>query len=175
MAEVYVLRHAPKDNETGELTVEGRERATQLKGAFPDFNLVIASPASRTQETARLLTGKEPTIDTRAGHFMGTPEQSDLLNKAAKLHPLGFIGALFDAPEVKEDVTKKAQELVDLIHEASQKVAPDGKALIVTHDITLVPAKQLLSNLPVGTPVETFEPLSGYTVDDKGEVKLFNP
>ena len=175
MADVYVLRHAPKDNETGELTEEGKAKAAELRGHMPNFDLIIASPSSRTQETARLLTGNEPEVDTRAGHFMGTPEQSDALNYAARLHPLGFIGALYDTPELKEDMIKKAQELVDLIHEASEKVTPNGKAVIFTHDIQMVPAKQLLDGREIGTPVETFDPLSGYIVNDKGEITYYKP
>lgn len=175
MKEVYVLRHAPKDNETGELTDEGREEAKALKDKMPHFNIVIASNSTRTQETARLLAGVEPTIDTRAGHFMGTPEQSALLNERAKSHPLGFTGALFDTPEVRDDVKKKAEELIELIQEVRRKLDDDGKALIVSHDITIVPAEQLLTHTPLGTPVKTFNPLSGYIVNEDDEVTLFNP
>lgn len=31
MKEVYILRHAPKDNATGQLTDEGKEKAKQIK------------------------------------------------------------------------------------------------------------------------------------------------
>lgn len=175
MKQIYVLRHAPKDNNTGELTNDGREKAAKLKDKLPLFEIVIASNSKRTQETAQLLTGVEPTVDARAGHFMGTPEQSILLNERAKTHTLGFTGALFDTPEVKEDVTKKAQELIDLIHEVISKLDDGGKALIVSHDITIVPAVQLLAHQQIGTPIKTFNPLGGYIVNENDGLTLFNP
>lgn len=174
MRQVYVLRHAPKDNESGELTEEGRVKAKAVGSKLPTFHKIIASPSARTQETAELLTGTQPHIDVRAGHFVGTAEQSELLKLQAQLHPLGFTGALFDTPEVQVDVRKVAENFVVLLRETLENLPDHERALIVSHDITIVPAEQLLRGQNMGTSVKTFAPLSGYIVNEKGEVEFYS-
>lgn len=170
MKKVYVIRHAPKDDATGKLTREGKEKAKELGKSLPKFKVVVASDSLRTQETALLLTGIQPPAETRAGFLMASPSQSDLLNSQAKSHPTGFVGALYDMQDLRGDVEKKAQELVDLINEILAKLGPDENALIVTHEITMVPARQLLNNEKVGLPIKGIPYLSGYIVDEDKKV-----
>jgi broad specificity phosphatase PhoE len=136
--------------------------------------VIIASDSPRTQETALLLTGIQPVIDTRAGFLMASANQSDLLNNQAKLNPLGFVGALYEMQDLRVDVEKKAGELVDLINETLDNLSPNENALIVTHEITMVPAEQLLNNQKVELPIKGVPYLGGYIVEEDKKVTNFD-
>lgn len=169
MKQVYVLRHAPKDNTTGQLTDEGKKQALELGKRLPKFRLVIASDSARTQETAELLTGINPIVDLRAGFFTATTQQNVVLNEMAKTNPYGFTGAFLELQEIEVNVREKAQGLVSLVKELLIKLEPDAKALIVSHDVTMVPAEELLDGeIKVGT----FPYLGGFIVDELGKIEI---
>lgn len=170
MKQVYVLRHAPKDNNTDELTENGIIKARELQKILPKFNIVIASDSPRTQETATLLTGSKPTIDARAGFFQASPEQNFFINKQAESHPFGFTGAYLEYEDIKEEILNKARKLVDLIYETLERLGTDDKALIISHDITMVPAEKILTRKKPYT--KTFNYLNGYIIDEnKGLIR----
>ena len=173
MKQVYVLRHAPKDNETGELTEEGIEQAKNLRKKFPRFTIIVASDSPRTQETAFLLTGTRPAIDARVSFYQAPPDQSASILTQAPQHPLGFTGAYLDTQNIKENVIRKARGFITMINETLDKLEDGQKALIVSHDITMVPVKQLLDHQEIGMNNKSFEFLSGFIVDDKNNIRLF--
>lgn len=165
MKQVYVLRHAPKD-ETGNLTKEGKELAVKLQSNMPEFHIIIASDSLRTQETAILLTQKNPIVDTRAGFYNSPKEISEKINIQAKTNPAGFTGAYLENQSIRNEVNNKAKELINLIFETLEKLQPDEKALIISHDITMVPAAKLLTSK---FNTKTFQYLSGYIIDENKE------
>ena len=171
MKQVYVLRHAPKYDTTGDLTEEGKGKAIDLQNKLPSFNLVISSDSPRTQETAILLTKIQPQIDRRAGYFNAPKEISDKINNQAKSHPAGFTGAYLDNEQIKEYVNNQAKELKDLIFETLEKLGSDDKALIISHDITMVPAEKLLTDGPY---TKSFNYLSGYIVNGNKEFNRYS-
>ena len=169
MKQVYVLRHASKDAE-GNLTEEGKEKAKELQSDLPKFKIVIASESPRTQETAVLLTSVQPTIDKRAGFFNAPKEISDEINRQAATNPAGFTGAYLANNEIKEDVSNQAKQLEELVYETLEKLGSNEKALIISHDITMVPAEKLLTDKH-GT--ESFDYLSGFIVDQDKRYTLY--
>lgn len=170
MKQIYLLRHAQKDN-NGELTSEGKEIAKSLQNKLPKFKFIIASDSPRTQETAFLLTGIHPQVDLRAGYFKTSQEISDAINKEAQVNPNGFTGAYLANSDIKEKVIKKASGLVDLIYDILNKLGTEEKALIVSHDITLVPTARLLNQK---VSVQSFKYLSGYIIDEDKNFTLFS-
>jgi len=167
---VYILRHAQKDR-LGNLTDEGRTNAKLLKNKLPKFKLVIASDSPRTQETAELLTGTKPQIDHRAGYFSAPKKISEEINKNALIHPLGFVGAYLENEDISEEITKKAWGLVNLVHEILERLNREENALIVSHEITIVPAGKLFIK---EFNLSSFEYLSGYTIDEDGNLNLLS-
>ena len=85
MKKVYVIRHADKDFETGELTEEGRKQARALKDKLGKFDIVITKDKSRLTETAKLVAGKMSQIDHRAGFIYLLPDQRKKLVSWQKL------------------------------------------------------------------------------------------
>jgi phosphohistidine phosphatase SixA len=65
MKQVYVLRHGIKSFFKG-ITKESKEECKTLRKKLPKFTIIISSEKPRCIETARELTGDEPSIDTRA-------------------------------------------------------------------------------------------------------------
>lgn len=171
MKQVYVLRHAQKNND-GLLTQQGRDTAKLLRRTLPQFKIVIASNSLRTQETANLLTGISPQIDLRAGYFNAPKQINDEINKQALVNPRGFIGAYLDNREIKDEVTKKAEGLIALVLEVLRKLNSEEKALIISHEITLVPAIALFMK---NKNVLSFNYLSGFIIDDEKNLTFFYP
>lgn len=173
MRVVYVIRHAEKDSQSGELTETGKQKALELQKKLPRFDLVIASDSPRTQETALILSGRKAAVDTRVGFFNATAKQSEILNKQAESHPFGFTGALLDTKELEVGVEAKAEDLVDFIFKTIEGLGPEGKALIVSHDITMVPAANLITNNSISGPLKTFPFLGGFVVDEARKISPF--
>jgi len=170
MKQVYVLRHAQKDT-IGNLTQEGRESSKSLGKELPQFKIVIASDSPRTQETATLLTGISPKIDSRAGYFNAPKEVSDEINKQAKLNSNGFAGAYLSNKEIEGEVIKNAVGLLDLIFETLKKLDANERALIVSHEITIVPAAKLFTK---NNTIQSFSYLSGYIIDENKKLTPFS-
>lgn len=163
MKKIYVLRHAPKDA-NGKLTEEGKVQATLLKNKLQPFDMVIASNMPRAQETAVLLTGRQPTIDKRASIIDINEEQERELFEAGKQHPQGIAGVVFDTPEYRELVKIRGNTLVALIKETLEKLSENQTALIVTHDAPMVAAEKIMKNLPLEKAEKFYKPLKGFIV-----------
>ncbi|HSA83918.1 MAG TPA: histidine phosphatase family protein [Patescibacteria group bacterium] len=173
MKQIYVIRHADKNKETGQLTDEGRERARQLKDQLGNFDLVITADRPRLTETALLLTGRDPQIDKRAGFVYTSSEQKERLSQQAKVHPMDHAGALFEFPEHKEHVGIIGNNLIELIKETFQKLPENGKALIVSQDGVMVAAERILQNKPYEKLESSYQPLEGYIIDYELNIKEF--
>ena len=167
MKKIYVLRHADKNKDTGQLTDDGRKRATLLKNRLEKFNITITSDRPRTQETALLLTGIQPTIDKRAGFVYETPEEKEKLSKLAKMHPLSHAGVIFEnLPEWEQLALTLGSNLIELVKETFDMLPEDGKALIVSQDGVMVAAEKLLKHKKFEKQDKYFNPLDGYIINE---------
>lgn len=166
MKEVYVRRHAQKSLD-GMLAPEGVEAAQVLARRMPTFVKVIASDVPRAQHTAKLLTGADPIIDGRAGYTEIDPESVDAIEALGREYNLPFFGAAskYENSAIGEGMEAKADELNALIDEILESIDRDQKALIVSHDITIVPAM-----IKRGVLVQTINPLEGYVLRDDGSI-----
>jgi broad specificity phosphatase PhoE len=169
MKEIYVLRHAEKDD-NGVLTQDGKLAARALAAALPQFSVVIASESPRTQTTASLLTESEPRIDVRAGFYSTTQEKSGEISKIAQSQGITFFEAadIYNDGELSQGIRQQAMGLNELIDETLGELAGDSKALIVSHDMTITPAMAFR-----GQDRESIPFLSGYVIDENGDVMKF--
>jgi broad specificity phosphatase PhoE len=167
MKQIYVLRHANKNKETGELTDEGREKARELRNVLGLFNLVITSDKQpRLVETARLLTGEEPIIDKRAGIVYSSEEQHKKLGDLAKIHPLNHAGAMYEFPEFESLAIAIGKDLLSLISETFEKLPENGRALIVAQDAVMVAAEKHINKKPYQKLEKAYKPLEGFIIDE---------
>lgn len=170
MKEVYVLRHAEKD-ENGILTERGRELAKRVGETLPQFAKIISSSSQRTQMTAALITNTNSHVDDRAGFYMTTQESSDAISQLAAEKGITF----FEAAYVYEDgalvkgINDQADKLNQLVDEILNSLHDDEAALIVSHDMTITPA--MVSR---GEPRQSIEYLSGYRIGEDSSVIKFD-
>lgn len=169
MKHVYILRHAQKDN-SGKLTNEGIESAKLMRKKIPKFNIVIASDSPRTQETAALLTGLQPQLDIRAGYFNAPQQIGKEIDREALTNLFGFTGAYLANKEIEKNVTTQANALIALIYETLNKLSLNENALIVSHDITLIPAIRILDKK---LTIQSFKYLSGFIINEDKMIQLF--
>lgn len=170
MKEIHVRRHAPK-SATGELTEEGVTLANEFKQGLKPFNLVISSVKPRAVETAQLLTGFHPVLDTRASGIPFTPEQEKDFHERGKQHPFGIAGLIFESLEFRPLIIQKGENLVALITETFDKLPKDGRALIISHDGVMVAADMILRHAQLTKAEKTYEPLQGFVVYEDQTVK----
>lgn len=170
MKEIHVRRHAPK-NATGELTEEGKALANEFKQGLKPFNLIISSDKPRAVETAILLTGINPALDTRASGIPFTPEQEKEFHERGKQHPFGIAGLIFESPEFRPLIIQKGESLIALITETFNKLPKDGCALIISHDGVMVAADMILRHTPLTKAEKTYGPLQGFIVYENQTVK----
>lgn len=163
---VFLVRHAEK-GDTGLLTEAGRLAAVEFGKNFPDFTHVYSSDSSRAQETAKLITGKDPIVDPRAGFYMASQGKSDALNQIAKEKNIPFLEAVvfMNDPEVLQGIDAKATELNALVKEIIEKLPVGGVAIVVSHDLSISPAME-----QKGIPLESIPFLSGYIIDQNGTI-----
>lgn len=169
--EIYLIRHAEKDDK-GTITEAGKEAAVALGKKLPRFQHVISSDSKRTQETALLITGREPIIDSRAGFYMANPEKSNGLNRISQERDIPFLEAVIvlNDSEVLAGVDGKADQLNALIKELFAEIPNGAKAIIVSHDLSISPAMRKR-----GLPLESIPFLSGYIIDESGKISAFMP
>ncbi|HLD25007.1 MAG TPA: histidine phosphatase family protein [Patescibacteria group bacterium] len=163
MKEILVLRHAEKDA-NGNLTEEGKGRASDFRKQLGHFDLIYSSDKPRAVETAMLLTGNQPIIDVRASALPFSPEEIRSTHEQGALHAFGIAGALFDSDTYRPKIVEKGKALVGLIQEALNKLADNGRALIISHDGVMVAADMILRGKEPLKAEKTFSPLQGFRV-----------
>lgn len=163
MKYVYIIRHAPKDDITGQLTREGRILAYQVGQSLKDtFSIVISSEAARAQETALLLTGKKPHTDSRANIIPLSLNVYEQLRVTGSNHPQKVTGALYEDHSLRPTIVAKVAEMIDLIKNTHKILHGEEKALIVSHDVLMVPTYQTLIFGSILQEARQFAPLSGF-------------
>lgn len=173
MRQVFVLRHANWNLGKDSLTDEGKQKCLELRKKLGNFDIIISSNFDRNKETAGLLTGVRPQVDERAGILKLTKEQNNKVTELRQKHPLGVAGAIFTIPELIKPVKEAGQNLIELIKEVISKLPENGRALIVSHDGTMVSAGKILKK-DIFAPIEkTYYELEGFILDDNLHLKEF--
>lgn len=95
---------------------------------------------------------------------------SDEINKQAISNSKGFVGAYLSNKEIEEEVIKKAEGLLDLIFETLKELNTDEKALIVSHEITIIPTAKLFTK---NDTIQSLVYLSGYVIDENQKLTPF--
>lgn len=169
MKEVYLLRHAEKDDK-GALTARGEQLAQELANNLPNFAMVLSSEIPRTKQTALLLTGMEPRPDVRAGFYETLQDISDAIFRLANERGVNFLEAAeaYNDGELRPGIESKAGELNRLVDEVLSSLGEDERALIVSHDMTIVPAMAAR-----GQTRESIDYLTGFVINEDGTVTKF--
>jgi broad specificity phosphatase PhoE len=173
MKEVYVLRHANWDGKEDALTEQGKINAEKCSTSLPDFAIVYSSPFVRTQQTAAILgKGIKPQIETAASVSQSPPEIRTQILERRSTHPLGIAGALFEAKEAHPALKIAGEALSQLIRQALDELQEGQKALIVSHDGTMVAAERMLTDDDFTRLLEyTYGELEGFTIDENLQLK----
>jgi len=170
MKQVYVIRHANWDLQNDKLTAETSQKCLEFKKRLGDFDLVFSSNFGRAIETARLLSGKEPVIDNRAGILKMSDETAKKITALRQNHPLGVVGVLFSFSENIEALQNVGSGLCSLIKEVFLKLPKNGKALVVSHDGTMVSCEKILKNESFASVDKTYGGLEGFLVDEQMKI-----
>jgi broad specificity phosphatase PhoE len=166
MREIIIVRHANSDRTTDTLTDQGRRQCATLKPHLGQFALVISSPFGRTQETAALLSGQTPMIDERAGILKAPPEFGPQIAQLRTTNPFGVAGAIISIRELREPLRQQGQLLKQLLIESLEKLDDGQRALIVSHDGTMVALEKVLTNEPFDEIGHTYGELEGFQLDE---------
>ncbi len=167
MKRLYILRHANWDLEKDRLTDEGKQKCLDLQKKLGNFDNIISSPFERSQETAKLLTSRNPRIEEKAGILQLTNEQNERITELRQKHPLGVAGAIFTLPELRESIIKAGQDLMQLIQEIIIELPQNGKALIISHDGTMVAAEKIIKNESFTSIEKTYHELEGFVINEQ--------
>lgn len=176
MKAVYVLRHANWDGKTDTLTEQGKSDAQEYSTYLPDFDIVYSSPFVRAQQTAELISKAKPRSDDSASVPQSPPEIRDQVFERRKTHPLGIAGALFESKEAHSALNLAGQALSRLIQQALNELAEGHKALIVSHDGTMVATERILTDVDFDNPLQqTYDELEGFVVDENLRLQKLEP
>lgn len=176
MKEVYVLRHGNWDGKEDTLTEEGRNDAEEYSTYLPDFALIYSSPFVRTQQTAEIISGIKPQITAAASVPQSPSSVRDRILELRNTHPLGIAGALFETKEAHSALKAAGQALSQLIQQMLKELQKDQKALIVSHDGTMIATERILTNEDFAEPLKyTYSELEGFIVDGNLQLKRLEP
>ena len=83
-----------------------------------------------------------------------------------KTHPFGVAGAIISIPELREPLRKQGEALKDLLVETFDLLEIDQRALIVSHDGTMVALEKILTSSPFDQIDHTYAQLEGFCVNE---------
>ncbi len=170
MKEVYLLRHAQR-GVSSPLSEIGKHQARQLGSKLPGFAIVIASNSPRTIATAELLSDRKPVTDNRADYYATTEEVSAEIAKLAAEKSINFFEAadIYNDGALVEGVQAQAASLNELVGDTLAELDDGERALVVSHDMTIVPAMVLRDQ-----PRRSVNNLSGYVIDANWAIAAFD-
>lgn len=170
MKTVLVIRHGEKDGD--ELTKKGAKACEELARVVGPFEIVIASSRERTRQTARIISGKIPEVDIRAG----TPDFPDdllpTLLERELTHPLGVVGAIWEHERLVDAAYEGGLNLQQLIKATLDRLDDSQHALIVSHDGAMVGLEAAMHGNK-DAPDHSFQPLQGFVVNENMSTSYF--
>jgi broad specificity phosphatase PhoE len=170
MKQVEVRRHAnytPPD----ELSSDGEHTCRALSESIGTLALVYSSPTNRGRRTAEIVSGRPPMVDPRAGIPNLPEDQREHIRDLQQVNPLGIVGVLWSDPTLRALAREAGERLVSLIRQVLAELQDGERALVISHDGTMVAAEQLLSGSDFEIVDHTYKELAGYTVDEKLRVQ----
>lgn len=171
MKEIVVLRHGEKSGD--DLTLAGAAACKRLAQRIGVFDIALASPRNRAIQTAALVSRLSVTVDEQAS-VPGFPEvELKKLEDAQRSHPLGIIGAIWQNPVLVEDARIAGLKLLDLVQDTLVKLHQNERALIVSHDGTMIALEKLLAGESFETVDHSFGPLHGIVIDENMQCRQF--
>jgi hypothetical protein len=112
------------------------------------------------------LSGKTPIVDERAGILKSPSEFGPRIAELRKTHPFGVAGAIISIPELREPLQQQGQSLRELVKECLGKLKDGERALIVSHDGSMVAFEKVLTNASFEEIDHTYGELEGFRLDE---------
>lgn len=169
MSEVFILRHSKRDAD-GNLTEEGEVLARRIAAQLSHVSLAASSSAPRAKQTAAILFGNEPSVDTRAGFYASIEDRAKEISDYAEANGMSFIEAAYklNDGELAAGISEQATALDSLINEMLRQLPDDGSGLIISHGMTIAPAMALR-----GLEARLPDYVAGYRVQADGTTSLY--
>lgn len=172
MKEVIVIRHGEKLDDN--LTPAGIIACQDLADRTGDFSLAFASERHRAIQTAELVSRLPVQVDSRATVPAFPSSELEKLVARQETHALGIIGAIWESESLVSDAREAGDKLLDLVKEVINTLHDGERALIVSHDGTMVGLEKLLRDETFDTVDHSFGPLQGIIIDESLAVRAFN-
>jgi broad specificity phosphatase PhoE len=171
MKEVIVLRHGEKQGD--ELTSAGVLACQALAERIGTIHKAIASERHRATQTAQIISGLVVHVDSRANVPDFPNSEIDNLVSEQRTNPLGIIGAIWQKPALVEDARIAGGRLKELVEDTLVGLDEGQRALIVSHDGSMIGLEKLLRNESFENVDHSFGPLQGFSIDENLRVEPF--
>jgi broad specificity phosphatase PhoE len=171
MKEIIVIRHGEKRGD--ELTPEGIVACKVLASRIDKLNYVYASDAHRAYQTAELVSLLPVSIDPRANIPSFPNTVINRLIEVQKVHPLGIIGAIWEDDSLIEVARDAGLKMKDMIDDIMNQLGDGERALIVSHDGTMVALEKVLKNESFDSVDHSFGSLEGFRLNQDLDTKPF--
>jgi broad specificity phosphatase PhoE len=172
MKEVVVIRHGEKIDDN--LTPDGAIACKALAKRIGTFKFAIASERHRAIQTAELVSHLPVQSDVRANVPSFPEEELVNLTETQEIHPLGIIGAIWEKESLINDARVAGEKLLDLVKQLLDQLLDGERALIVSHDGSMIGLEKLINNESFGTVDHSFGPLQGIVIDEELKARPFN-
>jgi broad specificity phosphatase PhoE len=169
--EIIIIRHGEKDGD--QLTPSGILACQSLAKHIGSLDLVFASERNRAIQTAELVSGLSVSVDQRANTPSFPDGEINKLAEVQKTHPLGIIGAIWQDSTLIEDAWDAGIRMQSMVDEIMNKMNDGERALIVSHDGTMIGLEKVLRNEPFDSVDHSFNALEGFSVSQDLTVKPF--
>jgi hypothetical protein len=112
-------------------------------------------------------------VDARANVPNFPDNALEGLVETQKTHRLGIIGAIWDNDSLVNDAREAGLRMRGLIEEVMSKLQDNERALIVSHDGTMIELEKVLKNESFDTVSHSFGPLEGFRINQDFSVTSF--
>lgn len=171
MKEIIVIRHGEKNGDA--LTPEGIVACNMLADRIGSFNYAFASERNRAVQTAELVSKLPVEVDTRANVPAFPDGELEKLTETQKVHPLGIIGAIWENDSLVQDARDAGMRMQTMIKEIIERLNDGERALIVSHDGTMIGLEKIIKDESFDTVDHSYAPLEGFSVNQSLDVTAF--
>jgi broad specificity phosphatase PhoE len=171
MKEIIVIRHGEKNGD--ELTPESAVACDALADRIGSLNYAFASERNRAVRTAELVSRLTVTVDARANVPDFPDSEVDKLAGIQKIHPLGIIGAIWQDPSLVQDARDAGVRMQAMIKEVMEQLNDGERALIVSHDGTMIGLEKVLKGEAFDTVDHSYAPLGGFSINQDLNLRAF--
>ena len=172
MKEIVIIRHGEKNGD--ELTSDGVIACNALAERIGTFTHAYSSERHRAIQTAELVSRLPVEVDARANVPALPDNELEQLAEAQKAHPLGIIGAIWENDSLIDDAREAGVRMLGLIEDIMGNLSDGERALIVSHDGTMIGLEKILKKEPFDSVDHSFGPLEGFSIDQDSNVTSFH-